>query len=132
VQRYAYVDRPVPVDFEQAASVRPLDLYALSDLGSVLCALEADPEARVDRATVVLILGDARNNRLPARVDALKRLAQRARAIVWAVPEERARWGTGDSALPLYAPVCDSDGEPAQRICSCPATLACSPTCASA
>jgi len=28
--------------------------------------------------------------------------------LFWLVPEEAARWNTGDSALALYAPACDA------------------------
>ena len=108
VTRYAFVDRLVPISFESGhvAPEGPLDLHARSDHGAVLCQLEADRTAALDRSTVLLILGDARNNRRPARADALRRLAARARGVIWAVPEPRARWNTGDSALASYAPWC--------------------------
>jgi uncharacterized protein with von Willebrand factor type A (vWA) domain len=109
VTRFAYVDHLVPVDYEDG-HIRPegdLDLYGFSDLGNVLAELEASAGQRIDRRTVLLVLGDARNNRRPARADVLRRLARRARAIVWAVPEPSARWDTGDSALASYAPACD-------------------------
>ena len=108
VTRYAFVDRLVPISFESGhvAPEGPLDLHARSDHGAVLCQLEADRAAALDRSTVLLILGDARNNRRPARADALRRLAARARGVIWAVPEARARWNTGDSALASYAPWC--------------------------
>ena len=109
VARFAYVDHLVPVDYEDG-HIRPegeLDLYGFSDLGNVLAELESAAGERIDRRTVLLVLGDARNNRRPARADVLRRLARRARAVVWAVPEPRARWDTGDSALASYAPSCD-------------------------
>ncbi|MFM8410141.1 MAG: hypothetical protein ACKOCT_07670, partial [Alphaproteobacteria bacterium] len=52
-------------------------------------------------------LGDARNNRLAHRADALARLRHLGRGVVFAVAEPRARWNTGDSALAAYAPHCD-------------------------
>lgn len=109
VTRFAYVDHLVPVDYEDG-HIRPegeLDLYGYSDLGTVLAELEASTGERIDRRTVLLVLGDARNNRRPARADVLRRLARRARAVVWAVPEPPPRWNTGDSALASYAPSCD-------------------------
>lgn len=109
VTRFAFVDRLVSVEYVDG-QIRPdgdLDLYGFSDHGAVLAELDAHAEGLVDRRTVLLVLGDARNNRRPARADALGRLARRARAVVWAVPEPRARWDTGDSALASYAPSCD-------------------------
>lgn len=109
VARFVYVDHLVPVDYEDG-HIRPegdLDLYGFSDLGNVLAELEATAGERIDRRTVLLVLGDARNNRRPARADVLRRIARRARAVVWAVPEPRMRWDTGDSALASYVPSCD-------------------------
>jgi len=108
VTRFAFVDHLVSVDFADG-QIRPegeLDLYGFSDHGTVLAELDASDGGLIDRRTVLLVLGDARNNRRPARADALRRLALRARAVVWAVPEPRARWNTGDSALASYAPSC--------------------------
>jgi len=108
VARFVFVDHLVAVDFADG-QIRPegeLDLYGFSDLGTVLVELERTGDVALDRRTVLLVLGDARNNRRPARADALRRLAQRTRAVVWAVPEPRARWNTGDSALASYAPSC--------------------------
>lgn len=109
VTRFAFVDHLVPVEYVDG-QIRPdgeLDLYGFSDHGTVLAELEASAADQIDRRTVLLVLGDARNNRRPARADVLRRLARRARAVVWVVPEPRARWDTGDSALASYAPSCD-------------------------
>jgi uncharacterized protein len=108
VTRFVFVDHLVAVDFADG-QIRPegeLDLYGFSDHGTVLAELDASAAGLIDRRTVLLVLGDARNNRRPARADALRRLAVRARAVVWAVPEPAARWNTGDSALASYAPSC--------------------------
>jgi uncharacterized protein with von Willebrand factor type A (vWA) domain len=109
VHRFAFVDRPVEVAFagRHLMPAGELDLYARSDFGAVLCGLEADRASLFDRGTVVLVVGDARNNRRPPRADVLRRLGGRSRAVVWAVSEPRARWYTGDSALASYEPHCD-------------------------
>lgn len=108
VHRFAFVDRPVEVTLlgRHLAPSAPLDLYARSDFGAVLRALTEEHAVLFDAATVVLVLGDARNNRLPARADLLRRLAARTRALVWAVAEPRSRWYSGDSALAAYEPHC--------------------------
>jgi uncharacterized protein with von Willebrand factor type A (vWA) domain len=106
VTRIVFVDHVVPADFADGR-IPPegqLDMYGFPDLGTVLVELERASDLAVDRRTVLLVLGDARNNRRPARADALRRLAQRSRAVVRAVPEPRARWNTGDSVLASYAP----------------------------
>lgn len=109
VTRFAFVDRLVPIDFVDG-QIRPegeLDLHAYSDHGAALADLEARSDVALDRRTVLLVLGDARNNRRPARADVLRRLASRVRAVVWAVPEPHERWDTGDSAIASYAQAID-------------------------
>jgi uncharacterized protein with von Willebrand factor type A (vWA) domain len=110
VHLFAYVDRLVPVSIEDGhvAPEGRLDLHARSDLGRVLVDLWERERHLLDRTTLLLVVGDARNNRRPPRADLLRALAERAQRTVWVVPEPRARWDTGDSVLGLYAPVCDA------------------------
>src|SRR5271155_2409749 len=61
----------------------------------------------LNRATLMVILGDGRNNRRPARADLLRQIRWLCRAVIWLNPEEPERWGTGDSAIPNYARVVD-------------------------
>ncbi len=110
VHLFAYVDRPCPVSIERGhvAPGAPLDLHARSDFGRVLQTLWHEHAGLFGRTTLLLILGDARNNRLPPRADVLRALRERVQRIVWLVPEPRQRWDTGDSVLRLYAPSCDA------------------------
>jgi uncharacterized protein len=55
------------------------------------------------RSTLVVVMGDARNNRLPARADLVREIARVCRGVVWLNPEDPVRWGTGDSAIKQYA-----------------------------
>jgi uncharacterized protein with von Willebrand factor type A (vWA) domain len=109
VRLFAYVDRLCPVSIEQGhvAPGGPLDLHARSDFGRVLQDLWQSERDILTRSTLLLVLGDARNNRLPPRGDLLRAARDRVQRIVWLVPEPRARWDTGDSVLRLYAPACD-------------------------
>ena len=56
----------------------------------------------------MVILGDGRNNRRPARADLLRDLRGLCRAVVWLTPEPDERWGTGDSAIHQYARAVDA------------------------
>jgi len=107
---FAYVDRLCPVSIEDGhvAPGGPLDLHGRSDFGRVLLDLWEGQRAALTGSTLLLILGDARNNRLPPRADVLRAIAERVQRVVWVVPEPRARWDTGDSVLGLYAPACDA------------------------
>jgi uncharacterized protein len=110
VHTFAYVDRLCQVSFEQGYVVphATLDLYARSDFGKVLQQFWQDlGESLLNRNTIVLILGDARNNRRPPRPDLLARIRDRAKKLIWLNPEPRERWNTGDSVIGLYTPVCD-------------------------
>src|SRR5947207_1175087 len=109
VHLFAYVDRLCPVSIEHGhvAPGGPLDLHARSDFGRVLAELW-EGRAILTGPTLLLVLGDARNNRLPPRADLLRAVAGRVQRIVWLVPEPRARWDTGDSVLRLYAPACEA------------------------
>ena len=109
VRTFAYVDRLCEVSFEHGYVVphTELDLYASSDFGKVLQQLWQEQEGILTRNTLVLILGDARNNRRPPRPDLLARIHNQVKKLVWLNPEPRERWNTGDSVIALYTPVCD-------------------------
>lgn len=105
VASFVYVDHLSEAEFEQGHLVMtpPADLYARSDFGRVLGELWNRREGLLTRATVVVIMGDGRNNRLPARADVVREIARLCRAVIWLNPEEPARWGAGDSAIRQYA-----------------------------
>jgi len=106
----AFVDHAIEATIEDGKLVphAPVDLHAFSDFGQVLGEVERGDLAPFGRSTLLLILGDARNNRRPPRADVLGRLRARVRAVWWLSPEERARWGTADSAIAAYRPHCDA------------------------
>jgi len=109
VRFFVFVDRAVEASFEDGRLVphEPIDLHAFSDYGRMLVDLEARWVHAFTRSSVVVVLGDARNNRRPPRADALARLHGKARALWWLVPESTAHWGRGDSAIASYRSSCD-------------------------
>lgn len=108
VETFVYVDRLVAASFESGHLVHEpeLDRHAYSDFGRVLAEYCAGPALRLDRNTVVVILGDARNNRRPPRAALLEQIHARAGSVVWLNPEPALRWNTGDSVMALYARAC--------------------------
>jgi uncharacterized protein len=110
VHLFAYVDQPVEISVESGTLVPHdrLDLYARSDFGNVLVTFWQRSEPLLTRNTVVLILGDARNNRRPPRADVLARMHNAVRRIVWLNPESPQRWNTGDSVMRAYQRHCDT------------------------
>jgi len=79
-----------------------------TDLGQCLVDFCGDYLDAVDRRTTVIFLGDARNNFNSPRLDLFEHLKRRARRVVWFNPEPRYQWGTGDSDMHQYTPLCDA------------------------
>lgn len=109
VRLFAFVDQAIEISFESGMLVphARLDLYANSDFGRVLVRFYEQYEPLLTRNTILLILGDARNNRRPPRADILGRMHTAVRRIVWLNPEPIGRWNTGDSMINAYHRHCD-------------------------
>ena len=60
----------------------------------------------LDRHTTVIILGDARSNYLDPRVDLMRQIHQRSRAVIWLNPEPETFWSRGDSEMERYRRFC--------------------------
>jgi uncharacterized protein len=54
------------------------------------------------------MVGDGRNNYNDPRLDLFKEMARRSRRTLWLNPESPLLWGSGDSDMMDYAPVCDT------------------------
>lgn len=61
----------------------------------------------IDNRSTVIIMGDSRNNHYEPGVDALKKIAGKARQVIWLNPEPRERWSEGDAEMERYLPFCD-------------------------
>ena len=81
--------------------------YYATDLGNSLDTFFKNSLDSVSGKTTVIILGDGRNNYNSPRIDLMKKLQQRAKRLLWFNPEHRGQWGTGDSDMIDYAPICD-------------------------
>lgn len=77
-----------------------------TDLGYSLRQFEAGHMDAVDSRTTFIVLGDARNNFNDPGLDVFGNIRRRARRVIWMNPEHPAAWGTGDSDMPQYAPLC--------------------------
>lgn len=74
-----------------------------TDHGRVFSHFAAEHAHVLTPRTVLVVLGDARNNHYDPEPEALTRLADRCRRTLWLNPERRTAWGTGDSAALDYA-----------------------------
>ncbi|MFF7374783.1 VWA domain-containing protein [Streptomyces massasporeus] len=77
--------------------------HGSSDYGMALGEFAERYADAVGSRTTVFVLGDARTNRSDPNLPAVRQIAERARRIHWLNPEQRSRWGTGDSVAPAYA-----------------------------
>ncbi len=82
-----------------------------TDYGASLAQFTDEHLMAVNSKTTVIILGDARTNRLPPRAEALEAIAERARKVIWLNPESSATWALGDSVMRIYRPLCTSVAE---------------------
>ncbi|MGI5365686.1 VWA domain-containing protein [Streptomyces iakyrus] len=77
--------------------------HGSSDYGMALGEFAERYADAVGSRTTVFVLGDARTNRSDPNLLAVRQIAERARRVHWLNPEQRSRWGTGDSVAPAYA-----------------------------
>ena len=78
-----------------------------SDYGRALLSFHERFADSVNKRTVVLVLGDARNNYHQSHAEVLADLRFRARHVYWLNPEPESYWNSGDSVVREYAPYCD-------------------------
>jgi len=83
-----------------------INVYAHSDFGLAFRGFHRDHLGAVNRRTMVLILGDARNNYNAPHEWVLRDIKRKAKQVVWLNPESRLTWGFGDSEMNRYAPHC--------------------------
>jgi uncharacterized protein with von Willebrand factor type A (vWA) domain len=61
---------------------------------------------RLDRHTTVIFLGDGRSNFAEPRLDLMKQIHDRSRAVIWLNPEPESYWSQGDSVMHRYERFC--------------------------
>jgi uncharacterized protein len=91
--------------FRLLASGDHLKATHISNYGRAFRQFVSQHAHTLDRDTTVLILGDGRTNFHDPGLDAVRKLRALSRNVYWLVPEARATWSTGDSAMHIYEPV---------------------------
>jgi len=79
-----------------------------TDLGRSLRNFDEDYLDTLNGKTTLILVGDGRNNYNDPRLDLFGQMARRANRTVWLNPEPAVMWGSGDSDMPGYAPLCSS------------------------
>ncbi len=78
-----------------------------TDLGGGLNTLVDKHIGAIDGRTTVIVVGDGRNNYRDPGLKSFSEIAGRARRVVWLNPEYPRQWGTSDSDMHQYAPICN-------------------------
>ena len=82
--------------------------YYSTDMGYALEGFTRGYMDTVDPRTTVIVVGDGRNNHNNPRLEILDQLARRSRRLIWINPEPPMLWGSGDSDMLQYAPICNN------------------------
>jgi uncharacterized protein with von Willebrand factor type A (vWA) domain len=90
----------------RAMSEADISYNVRSDFGAVFRQFCDRYLQDVGYRTYIMIIGDARNNYNDPGVEALERMRDRAKGIIWLNPETEPFWDTGDSVMGDYAPYC--------------------------
>ena len=112
---YAFSDSLIDVsptletlDVEEAIPRILQDIgFRPTDYGQALADFEENFLDTVDRRTTVIILGDGRSNDTDPRIDLMRIVSERAKAVIWLNPEPESFWGQGDSEMLRYRPFCN-------------------------
>lgn len=96
-----------PEDLDTLRQVPHLSLFGLSDFGRAFYQAYRDLLGDLTRETVVVILGDARNNAFDPQAWTLSEMRRHCSRIIWLNPEPRRDWNRGDAVMADYAPACD-------------------------
>ena len=92
-------------DVAIAAVIKKIGLRS-TDYGQSLEDFAALHLAKLDRQTTVIILGDGRTNYVDPRIDILRAINERSRAVIWLNPEPETFWSRGDSEMDRYRRFC--------------------------
>ena len=77
-----------------------------TDYGRALVDFTELHRDQIDRHTTIIILGDGRSNYANPRLDIMREIAHRSRAVIWLNPEPETYWGQGDSRMDQYKRFC--------------------------
>ena len=114
LEEFAFSDRLIRVGQEldeemldQAiASIIKKIGFRPTDYGRALVDFSDLHRDALDRHTTVIILGDGRSNYANPRLDIMREIAHRSRAVIWLNPEPETYWGQGDSRMDQYKRFC--------------------------
>ncbi|MHA1264628.1 MAG: VWA domain-containing protein [Candidatus Helarchaeota archaeon] len=94
-------------NFQSVLYESDVDLMGYSDFGKAFSIFHERYRRELTSRTILLILGDARNNYKLPNDHLLQKWRKIVRKLIWLNPEPRERWNTADSIIDIYAEYCD-------------------------
>jgi len=84
-----------------------VNVWGNSNYGRVFDAVLSGFGPALTPDTVLVIIGDGRNNFHYANEEALREIRRRTKKVIWLTPEPQSSWGFGDSEMWRYRRHCD-------------------------
>lgn len=106
-----YIDRENPERTIQTVLDKIKTKGVYSDYCTPLKTFQEQYIKEVTKDTILLFIGDARNNKNPSGEEYLNSITQKAKKTYWLATDEKSEWGKGDSLLPLYKNYMDKMAE---------------------
>lgn len=82
-----------------------------SDYGRPLKEYREQHMSDINKDTIILWIGDARNNRNPSEAETFKNIVRRGKKTYWLNTEKKSQWNHGDSIFSEYARYCTKYAE---------------------
>ncbi|MFZ4659455.1 MAG: VWA domain-containing protein [Caldilineaceae bacterium] len=102
-----FVGRQANEAIQQVLIRMPPGHYS-TDLGYSLTNFAGKYLDTIDSRTTFIMVGDGRNNYNNPQLEIFKNIARRSRRTIWINTEQPMMWGSGDSDMLQYAPLCDN------------------------
>ena len=99
----SFMNAKVPTDAvdKVLASIPTRGVY--SDYYTPLKSFYDNNMSSVNKNTIVMFIGDARNNRNASGEEYIKAISRKSRACFWLNTEDENKWDTGDSIVSCYS-----------------------------
>jgi len=94
--------REVKAATDLAMGEADVDYRGRSDFGAAFSHFTDNYFEAITAKSIVIVMGDARSNRRDPRSNKLKLIQEKAKKLIWLIPEDKEEWNTGDSIMSEY------------------------------
>jgi len=118
IETFTFINCPIHVSkiikkypfskaFSEIMALPEMNQWKKSNFGSTFKLFMEKFINYIDKRTIFIVAGDARNNSFADQVDKFYDISKRANTTIWLNPEPVYKWNAGDSIISHYAPSCD-------------------------